>query len=128
MLFIFKFKGKLRQLAASNEDDIDDENTEGMTVEEEGDNEEDMSEEGSDIDDEDDDDSKEESEEGNETESESRNIMEETDEKAVRWIQHYDTESGYHYYENIEDGTTTWDPPLDENFISSSENNDDNDE
>ena len=29
----------------------------------------------------------------------------------VRWIQHYDDESGFYYYENIVDGTVTWDVP-----------------
>jgi hypothetical protein len=38
-----------------------------------------------------------------------------------RWIQFYDAESGFYYYENTEDGEVTWDPPLDEEFIPAEE-------
>lgn len=35
----------------------------------------------------------------------------------IRWKQFYDDGSGFYYYMNFEDGTVTWDPPLDEDFI-----------
>jgi hypothetical protein len=35
---------------------------------------------------------------------------------VVRWKQHYDAETGFFYYQNVEDGEITWDPPLDERF------------
>ena len=40
---------------------------------------------------------------------------------ACRWIQFYDAESGFYYYQNSEDGEVTWDPPLDEEFIPEEE-------
>ena len=36
---------------------------------------------------------------------------------SVRWIQFYDAESGFYYYQNTDDGSVTWEPPLDEDFI-----------
>jgi hypothetical protein len=41
--------------------------------------------------------------------------------RDVRWQQHYDTDSGFYYYQNLEDGEVTWDPPLGEQFIPSAE-------
>ena len=43
------------------------------------------------------------------------------DTSNCRWIQYYDSDSGFYYYQNTEDGTVTWDPPLDEEFIPSKE-------
>jgi hypothetical protein len=47
----------------------------------------------------------------------------ETDDSSMscRWIQFYDAESGFYYYQNSEDGEVTWDPPLDEEFIPEEE-------
>ena len=38
-----------------------------------------------------------------------------SDTSMYRWIQHYDSDSGFYYYENTEDGAVAWDPP-DEEF------------
>jgi hypothetical protein len=40
---------------------------------------------------------------------------------SCRWIQFYDAESGFYFYQNGEDGEVTWDPPLDEEFIPAEE-------
>jgi hypothetical protein len=40
---------------------------------------------------------------------------------TCRWIQFYDAESGFYYYQNSEDGEVTWDPPLDEEFVPAEE-------
>jgi hypothetical protein len=47
----------------------------------------------------------------------------ETDNSSMscRWIQFYDAESGFYYYQNSEDGEVTWDPPLNEEFIPAEE-------
>jgi hypothetical protein len=43
------------------------------------------------------------------------------DTTSIRWKQFYDDSTGFFYYLNLEDGTVTWDPPLDEDFIASEE-------
>jgi hypothetical protein len=35
----------------------------------------------------------------------------------VKWKQYCDPSSGFYYYQNIDDGETTWEPPLHEEFI-----------
>jgi hypothetical protein len=40
---------------------------------------------------------------------------------GIRWKQHYDIASGFYYYEDLDDGEVTWEPPLDERFIPSLE-------
>lgn len=37
--------------------------------------------------------------------------------RNCRWREHYDENSGFYYYENVDNGTVTWNPPLDESFI-----------
>ena len=37
--------------------------------------------------------------------------------RNCRWREHYDENSGFYYYENLDNGTVTWNPPLDESFI-----------
>jgi hypothetical protein len=39
------------------------------------------------------------------------------DTSSIRWQQFYDDSSGFHYYLNLDDGTVTWDVPLDEPFL-----------
>ena len=35
----------------------------------------------------------------------------------VIWKEHYDTATGFYYYQNLEDGEVTWEPPLHEEYI-----------
>jgi hypothetical protein len=44
------------------------------------------------------------------------------DSETMQWRQFYDEESGFYYYQNMEDGSITWEPPpLDEEFIPAEE-------
>lgn len=40
---------------------------------------------------------------------------------GIRWRQHYDSSTGHYFYEDLEDGGVTWEPPLEEEFIPSTE-------
>jgi hypothetical protein len=44
-------------------------------------------------------------------------VFDDSDTLSCSWIQFYDDESGYFYYQNAHDGTVTWEPPLGEDFI-----------
>jgi hypothetical protein len=60
----------------------------------------------------------EESEPKNEEECVDTTTVDDEESESIRWVQYYDTESGGYYYQHTEDGTVTWEPPLDEEFIA----------
>ena len=95
MMLMIKFKGKLREKNILKTEDIDRFVDEPVPTMDYDDDEEEQS-----------------------------SISGSSHPQSVRWKQYYDDESGFYYYENIHDGTITWDvPPMDEGFIPAEEEN-----